>query len=131
MAKFISINVLDNTNSGVAGASQFGEGEHLINVDKIIEITQTDVSTLTVLLDSPVGAADIITLVASIKDTGAATGAGNIPVTPVGAPLKDALNYSLTANPGGVKSKCILGFDQQTVAGGGANRMYWRSFVQA
>ena len=131
MAKFISINVVDNTNSGVAGASQFGEGEHLINVDKIIEITQTDVSTLTVLLDSPVGAADIITLVASIKDTGAATGAGNIPVTPVGAPLKDALNYSLTANPGGVKSKCILGFDQQTVAGGGANRMYWRSFVQA
>ena len=37
MAKFISINVIDNTNSGVAGASQFGEGEHLINVDKIIE----------------------------------------------------------------------------------------------
>ena len=36
MAKFISINVIDNTNSGVAGASQFGEGEHLINVDKII-----------------------------------------------------------------------------------------------
>ena len=127
MAKFISINVVDNTNSGVGGASQFGEGEHLINVDKIIEITQTDVSTLTVLLDSPVGAADIITLVASINDTGAAVGAGNIPVTPAGAPLKDALNYSLTANPGGVKSKCILGFDQATPA----NRMYWRSFVQA
>jgi hypothetical protein len=127
MAKFISINVVDNTNSAVAGASQFGEGEHLINVDKIIEITQTDVSTLTVLLDSPVGAADIITLVASIKDSGAALGAGNIPVTPAGAPLKDALNYSLTANPGGVKSKCILGFDQATPK----NRMYWRSFVQA
>ena len=127
MAKFISINVVDNTNSGVGGASQFGEGEHLINVDKIIQITQTDVSTLTVLLDSPVGAADIITLVASINDTGAAVGAGNIPVTPAGAPLKDALNYSLTANPGGVKSKCILGFDQATPA----NRMYWRSFVQA
>ena len=89
MAKFISINVIDNTNSGVGGASQFGEGEHLINVDKIIEVTQTDVSTLTVLLDSPVGAADIVTLVASIKDSGAATGAGNIPVTPVGAPLKE------------------------------------------
>jgi hypothetical protein len=127
MAKFISINVVDNTNSAVAGASQFGEGEHLINVDKIIEITQTDVSTLTVLLDSPVGAADIITLVASIKDSGAALGAGNIPVTPAGAPLKDALNYSLTANPGGVKSKCILGFDQATPK----NRMYWRSFAQA
>ena len=126
-SKFISINVVDNTNSGVAGASQFGEGEHLINVDHIIEITQTDVSTLTVLLDSPVGAADIITLVASINSTGAAVGAGNIPVTPAGAPLKDALNYSLTANPGGVKSKCILGFDQATPA----NRMYWRSFVQA
>jgi len=127
MAKFISINVVDNTNSGVGGASQFGEGEHLINVDKIIQITQTDVSTLTVLLDSPVGAADVITLVASINSTGAALGAGNIPVTPAGAPLKDALNYSLTANPGGVKSKCILGFDQATPA----NRMYWRSFVQA
>jgi hypothetical protein len=127
MAKFISINVIDNTNSGVGGASQFGEGEHLINVDKIIEVTQTDVSTLTVLLDSPVGAADIVTLVASIKDSGAATGAGNIPVTPIGAPLKEALNYSLTANPGGVKSKCILGFDQATPK----NRMYWRSFVQA
>lgn len=127
MAKFISINVVDNTNSAVAGASQFGEGEHLINVDKIIEVTQTDVSTLTVLLDSPVGAADIVTLVASIKDSGAAVGAGNIPVTPAGAPLKDALNYSLTANPGGVKSKCILGFDQATPK----NRMYWRSFVQA
>ena len=127
MAKFISINVVDNTNSAVAGASQFGEGEHLINVDKIIEVTQTDVSTLTVLLDSPVGAADIVTLVASIKDSGAAVGAGNIPVTPAGAPLKDALNYSLTANPGGVKSKCILGFDQATPK----NRMYWRSFAQA
>ena len=120
MAKFISINVIDNTNSGVAGASQFGEGEHLINVDKIIEVTQTDVSTLTVLLDSPVGAADIVTLVASIKDSGAAVGAGNIPVTPIGAPLKEAFNYSLTANPGGVKSKCILGFDQATPK----NRMY-------
>ena len=127
MAKFISINVVDNTNSGVGGASQFGEGEHLINVDHILEITQTDVSTLQVLLDSPVGAADIVTLVASINSTGAAVGAGNIPVTPAGAPLKDALNYSLTANPGGVKSKCILGFDQATPA----NRMYWRSFVQA
>ena len=40
MAKFISINVVDNTNSGVGGASQFGEGEHLINVDHILEITQ-------------------------------------------------------------------------------------------
>jgi len=127
MAKFISINVVDNTNSGVAGASQFGEGEHLINVDKIIEVKHTDVSTLKVLLDSPVGAADIVTLVASIKDSGAAVRAGNIPVTPAGAPLKDALNYSLTANPGGVKSKCILGFDQATPK----NRMYWRSFVQA
>ena len=127
MAKFISINVVDNTNSGVAGASQFGEGEHLINVDKIIEVTHSDGSTLTVLLDSSVGAADIVTLVASIKDSGAAVRAGNIPVIPAGAPLKDALNYSLTANPGGVKSKCILGFDQATPK----NRMYWRSFVQA
>ena len=107
MAKFISINVIDNTNSGVAGASQFGEGEHLINVDKIIEITQTDVSTLTVLLDSPVGAADIITLIASIKDSGAAVGAGNIPVTPIGAPLKEAFNYSLTANPGGDRKSVV------------------------
>ena len=127
MAKFISINVVDNTNSGVGGASQFGEGEHLINVDHILEITQTDVSTLVIQLDNAIAAADVITLVASINSTGAATGAGNIPVTPVGAPLKDALNYSLTANPGGVKSKCILGFDQATPA----NRMYWRSFVQA
>ena len=127
MAKFISINVVGNAGSGVGGASQFGEGEHLINVDKIIEITQTDVSTLTVLLDSPVGAADVITLIASIFSTGVAVAAGRIPVTPAGAPLKDALNYSLTANPGGVKSKCILGFDQATPA----NRMYWRSFVQA
>jgi len=128
MAKFISINVVGNAGSGVGGASQFGEGEHLINVDKIIEITQTDVSTLTVLLDSPVGAADVITLIASIFSTGVAVAAGRIPVTPAGAPLKDALNYSLTANPGGVKSKCILGFDQNAPI---ANRMYWRSFVQA
>ena len=128
MAKFISINVVGNAGSGVAGASQFGEGEHLINVDKIIEITQTDVSTLTVLLDSPVGAADVITLIASIFSTGVAVAAGRLPVTPAGAPLKDALNYSLTANPGGVKSKCILGFDQNAPI---ANRMYWRSFVQA
>jgi hypothetical protein len=127
MAKFISINVVDNTNSGVGGASQFGEGEHLINVDHILEITQTDVSTLVIQLDNAIAAADVITLVASIKDSGAALGAGNIPVTPAGAPLKDALNYSLTANPGGVKSKCILGFDQATPK----NRMYWRSFVQA
>ena len=65
--------------------------------------------------------------------TGAATGAGNVPVNTAGALLKEALNYALTANPGGVKSKCVLGYDQAaaTVALPYGNRMYWRDFTQA
>jgi hypothetical protein len=133
MAKYISINVVSNADSGVAGASTFGDGEHLINVDQIIEITQAAVGTVTVLLDSAVAAADTIVLTASIQSTGAATGAGNVPVNTAGALLKEALNYALTANPGGVKSKCVLGYDQAaaTVALPYGNRMYWRDFTQA
>ena len=51
MAKYISINVVSNADSTVAGASTFGDGEHLINVDQIIEITQAAVGTVTILLD--------------------------------------------------------------------------------
>ena len=96
MAKFISINI-------TANASQYKNVEHLIPVDKIINIIQTADQTVTLILDSNLNTTDLITLTAQ-------TSAGN-PVSAAGAPLTSALNYAITANPGGVKARVALPVD--------------------
>ena len=129
MAKYISFNVSDGGGSGLAGESAFQNGINLVPVDLISGVFQASATTATVQLNS-VGAADIVTVVAGI----AATGAAGLPTT-VSAPLlKDAIQYAMKANPGGVVSSVSLGLDNGTIANGNAAtglRMYWRSFIQA
>ena len=100
MAKFISINI-------TANASQYKNVEHLIPVDKIINIIQTADQTVTLILDSNLNTTDLITLTAQ-------TSAGN-PVSAAGAPLTSALNYAITANPGGVKARVALPLDDNSL----------------
>ena len=123
MAKYISFTVINSATSGLGTASAFQDGEHLVNVDQIVEISQTTAANVTILLESAVAAADTIVLTPSTSDSGAIAA----PTNTSGALLRDAVNYSLTANPGGVKSKCILGFDQAATP----LSMYWRDFTQA
>ena len=123
MAKYISINVVSSADSGLGTASAFQDGEHLINVDQIVEVAQTTAANVTILLESAIVAADTIVITPSTTQTGAVVA----PTNTAGALYRDALNYSLTANPGGVKSKCVLGFDQAATP----LRMYWRDFTQA
>jgi len=129
MAKYISFNVSDGAGSGLAGASAFQDGINLVPVDLISGGFQASATTATIQLNS-VGAADIITVIAGT----AATGAAGAPTT-VSAPLlKQAIQYAMKANPGGVVSSVSLGLDNgQTAAPAAATglRMYWRSFVQA
>jgi len=124
MAKYISFNVVGSETSGLGTASTFMNGVHLVPVDQIVEVSQTTAANVSILLSVAVGAAsDIIVLIPSTTSSGAIAA----PTNTVGALLRDSINYSLTANPGGVKAKCILGFDQAAVP----LRMYWRDFVQA
>jgi hypothetical protein len=123
MAKYISINVVSSVDSGIGAADSFQDGEHLINVDQIVEVSQTSATNVTILLESAIVAADTIVITPSTTQTGAVVA----PTNTAGALYRDALNYSLTANPGGVKSKCVLGFDQAATP----LRMYWRDFTQA
>jgi hypothetical protein len=123
MAKYISINVVSSADSGIGAADSFQDGEHLINVDQIVEVSQTSATNVTILLESAIVAADTIVITPSTTQTGAVVA----PTNTAGALYRDALNYALTANPGGVKSKCVLGFDQAATP----LRMYWRDFTQA
>ena len=124
MAKYISFNVVSSETSGLGTASKFMNGEHLVPVDQIVEVSQTTAANVSIFLSAAVGGvSDVIVLIPSTSSSGAIAA----PTNTVGALLRDSINYSLTANPGGVKAKCILGFDQAAVP----LRMYWRDFVQA
>jgi len=101
MAKFISVEVSGN-------ASNFLNGAHLIPADQIVSVEQTAAQTLIVHLDTPKSNYDEITLTFSTVNDSA--GAVN-PVFATGAPLRDAFNYSLTGNPGGVKATPYFGKD--------------------
>ena len=129
MAKYISFNVTDSANSGLGGASAFQDGINLVPVDLISGVFQASATTATIQLNS-VGAADVVSVIAGTAPTGAA----GSPTT-VSAPLlKQAIQYAMKANPGGVVSSATLGLDSGTIANGNAAtglRMYWRSFIQA
>jgi len=101
MAKFISVEVSGN-------ASSFKNGAHLIPADSIVSVEQTAAQTLAVHLDTVKAGYQQITLTFSTVNDSAA------PVNPVfatGGPLRDAFNYSLTGNPGGVKAAPYFGKD--------------------
>ena len=129
MAKYISFTVTDGAGSGLGAASAFQDGINLVPVDLISGVFQDSAVSATIQLDS-VGAADEIIVIAGT----AATGAAGAPTT-VSAPLlKQAIQYAMSANPGGVVAKVSLGLDSGTIANGTPAtglRMYWRSFIQS
>jgi len=100
MAKFISFKVQDN-------ASQYLNVEHLISVDGIIAVEQTADQTVRLILDNSTSAHKIVTFTAQIDPAGTPAN----PVYATGAPLAAAVNYALTGNPGGVKSKVFAPVD--------------------
>ena len=85
MAKFISLS---------SSAAGLDSGEHLVNVDDIIYVDQTQATTTLIYLNSGAVGADLITLTH--------TSTGTDPS------VRDKINYALTANPGGVKAKVQL-----------------------
>jgi len=127
MAKYISFNITDSANSGLANASAFQDGINLVPVDQISAVTQASAVQVAIQLNT-IAPLDIVTLIAGTSPTGAA----GVPTT-VSAPLlKAAIVYAMKANPGGVVSAVSPGFDNgQTAAPAAATglRMYWRSYV--
>jgi hypothetical protein len=129
MAKYISFNVSGGGDSGLANESAFQDGINLVPVDLISGVFQASATTATIQLNS-VGVADVVTVIAGTT----ATGATSSPTTVSQPLLKDAIQYAMKANPGGVVSAVSLGLDSGTIANGNAAtglRMYWRSFIQA
>ena len=88
MAKFISIH---SSGSGLDG------GDVLIGVDGIVGVDAASGTSTVIKLDG--GVIDECTI------THGSTG-----TTPS---VRDAINYALTANPGGVKASAQLGKDQE------------------
>ena len=99
MAKFLSFSIV-NTGAPLT------EGEVLVNVDQISNISYVDATgVLTVSLGN--SATSQIAFLISTDSTG---GAG-VPGYTSGSPIT-TLNRALTANPGGVKASVSLGKDQ-------------------
>ena len=84
MAKFISIN---SSGAGLAG------GDILVGVDLITGVVQASATTVLIYLAGG-AAGDVCTIT---HDS-----VGTIPS------VRDAVNYALTANPGGVKARVQL-----------------------
>ena len=84
MAKFISIN---SSGAGIAG------GDILVGVDLITGVVQATATTVIIYLAGG-AAGDLCTI---SHDT-----VGTMPS------VRDAVNYALTANPGGVKARVQL-----------------------
>ncbi len=83
MAKFISIH---SSGAGLAG------GDILINADNVNSVIAPSATTTVLKLNGP----------ALDEATVTHTSVGTVPS------VRDAINYALTANPGGVKAKVKL-----------------------
>ena len=125
MAKYISINVVGNETSALGGASALNNGVYLIPTDKITIVSQTAANVglgqVKIIMDTQVAALDTYTITAS---TSASLGqAANLPVNTEGRLLAKAVQYAMSANPGGVISNVSPGNDQAAIP----VRCYWRS----
>ena len=99
MAKFLSFSIV-NTGAPLT------EGEVLVNVDQISNISYVDATgVLTVSLGN-----SATSQIAFLISTDSAGGAG-VPAFTSGSPII-TLNRALTANPGGVKASVSFGKDQ-------------------
>jgi|TARA_R100001530_G_C4176360_1_gene118146 hypothetical protein len=126
MAQFIEFNCINN-----AAVQPLGPNNRvLVNVDTIRTITATGATganpkTVVLGFDTLVAGSTAtnpkdLTLTVS-TDKAAAV---NPTITSGNTnPLVDAVRSALTANPGGVKTKCVLGNDQAATP----VQMYWRT----
>jgi hypothetical protein len=85
MAKFISLD---------SSAAALDAGEFLVSAEAIVYVDQTANVTTKIYLDGAAAANDLITITH--------TSTGTDPS------MREAVNYALTANPGGVKAKVSL-----------------------
>jgi hypothetical protein len=130
MAQFIEFNCINNAVVQPLGPNN----RVLVNVDTIRSITATGASgatakTVVLGFDTLVAGATAtnparLTLTVTTDKAAAA----NPTITTGNAnPLVDAVRSALTANPGGVKTKCTLGLDQAATP----VQMYWRTATYA
>tara|TARA_R100000656_G_scaffold87023_1_gene63224 strand:- start:376 stop:768 length:393 start_codon:yes stop_codon:yes gene_type:complete len=126
MAQFIEFNCINN-----AAVQPLGPNNRvLVNVDTIRTITATGATganpkTVVLGFDTLVAGSTAtnpkdLTLTVSTDKAAAVN-----PTITTGNtnPLVDAVRSALTANPGGVKTKCVLGNDQAATP----VQMYWRT----
>jgi hypothetical protein len=85
MAKFISLN---------SSAAALNAGELLVSSEAIVFVAQTAATTTLIYLDGSAAANDLITITHTTTGTDPS--------------MREAINYALTANPGGVKAKVQL-----------------------
>jgi hypothetical protein len=126
MAQFIEFNCINN-----AAVQPLGPNNRvLVNVDTIRTVTATGATganpkTVVIGFNTLVAGSTAtnpkdLTITVS-TDKGAVA---NPTITTGNAnPLVDAVRSALTANPGGVKTKCVLGNDQAATP----VQMYWRT----
>jgi len=98
MARFISFRVTGQAN-------QYLNVDHLVNVHDVLGVIQTADQTVTLVVKGTTAGDDLITFSAA------------------GAPLTAAINYALTANPGGVKANVSLPLDDNSL------QITWTNFV--
>ena len=136
MANWINFNVVGGVTDG-AGATPAPEmdGDNLVLAESIINVSvdATAAITATLNLAGPAGATTCTLICSTSADAGDAPDA-NVPASADYVnKVKAAIIRSMTANPGGVKSNCILPQDQadNTAPYDPTLRVYWRSFVVA
>ena len=139
MANWINFNVVGGVTDG-AGATPAPEmdGDNLVLAESIINVsvpTPGPGSAIEAVLNlaGPAGATTC-TLICSTSATATDAPDANVPASADYVnKVKAAIIRSMTANPGGVKSNCILPQDQadNTAAYDPALKVYWRSFVVA
>ena len=105
MANYISLNVVNTFNA----ASQATQGQVIIPTEKITAVTQAaNGSTLTIRTSESATSLWLFTLSTS---QGAAAAAAPVFTGQQSLTLVQKVNYALTANPGGVNAKVMLGSD--------------------
>lgn len=112
MATFIALEVINSVGG------DFDNGEQLVNRDNIVAVQQTADGTCKLLTNTPTSTQNEIEITVGTNESGAV-------VSPVMASglITKAINYALTANPGGVKAKVFLGKDDN------GDQMYFRNVV--
>ena len=136
MANWINFNVVGGVSNGAGTPAPEMDGDNLVLAEKVLTINVPslapgDPMTAQLTLAGPAGAQLVSLILATSPDAGDAP-EDNVPASDDYLnKVKAAINRALTANPGGVKSNCILpqDTDDATAAYDPALRVYWRSFI--